>query len=144
MPLSVEERRRRERGYSKKYYEKHKEAVKAYRKAYYYRNKEKESDYQRQWYDKNRGHANALNAKRNTAKRYRLPIWLTKENLKQIKVMYKFASHLSKTTGFKWHVDHIIPLQGKTVSGLHVPENLQIIEESMNIKKNNKFEGIDE
>ena len=39
--LPVEEKRKRERQYSRNYYEKHKEAVKAYRKAYYYRNKEK-------------------------------------------------------------------------------------------------------
>lgn len=140
MSLSDEERKIKERQRSKKYYEKHKEAVKACRRAYYYRNKEKESEYQREWYNKNRGHANALNAKRNTAKKQRLPIWLTENNLKQIKALYKLASSLTKSTGVPWHVDHIIPLQGKNVSGLHVPENLQVIEGTLNIIKNNRYD----
>jgi hypothetical protein len=143
MPLSVEEKKIRQKLRKKKYYEKNKEALKEWRKAYYYRNKEKEAEYQKQWYDKNRGHANALNAKRNTAKKQRLPAWLTEENKKQIKALYMLASSLSKSTGMVWHVDHIIPLQGKNVSGLHIPETLQVILGIENIKKNNKFEEID-
>ena len=50
------------------------------------------------------------------------------------------ATILTKSTGYEWQVDHIIPLQGKNVSGLHVPENLQVIERSMNSKKRNKYE----
>jgi 5-methylcytosine-specific restriction endonuclease McrA len=48
---------------------------------------------------------------------------------------------LNKSTGVQWHVDHIIPLQGKNVSGLHVPENLQVIQGSLNIKKGNRFDN---
>lgn len=54
--------------------------------------------------------------------------------------MYALALHLSETTEHEWQVDHIIPLQGKNVSGLHVPENLQVIERSINSKKRNKYE----
>ena len=143
MPLSDEEKRLRGNQRSKKRYEKNKEAIKAWRRAYYYRNKEKESEYQKQWYDKNRGHANALNAKYNLAKKHRLPAWLTENNKKQIKAMYVLASSLTKSTGMSWHVDHIIPLQGKNVSGLHIPENLQVIPAIENIKKRNKFEEKD-
>jgi hypothetical protein len=44
--------------------------------------------------------------------------------------------------GFSWHVDHKIPLRGESVSGLHVPWNLQVIPGAENMSKNNKFVGV--
>lgn len=54
----------------------------------------------------------------------------------EIQGLYDFCRIFS---GFE--VDHIIPLNGKTVSGLHVPENLQVLKISDNRRKGNKFEG---
>jgi hypothetical protein len=52
---------------------------------------------------------------------------------------YKLAALLTKLTGQKWEVDHIIPLQGTNVSGLHVPSNLRAIRAFDNRSKYNRF-----
>lgn len=51
---------------------------------------------------------------------------------------YDLCKLREKVTGFSWHIDHIIPLNGKTVSGLHVWNNLQVIPASVNLSKGNK------
>lgn len=61
------------------------------------------------------------------------PKWLTKLELAAIKSNYNFAKIFGKT------VDHIIPLQGKDISGLHVPWNLQILTLEENGRKGNKW-----
>lgn len=45
----------------------------------------------------------------------------------------------NQSTGIEWHVDHIIPLKGKEVSGLHIWSNLQVIPKIINLKKGNKL-----
>ena len=79
-------------------------------------------------------------AKRRSIKTQRTPSWLTEDDHWMIKQTYEFAALRTKMFGFKWHVDHIVPLQGNFVSGLHVPWNLQVIPAVENISKHNKFE----
>lgn len=50
---------------------------------------------------------------------------------------YHLASLRTKATGFRWHVDHIVPLQSKLVCGLHVENNLQVVPASVNLRKSN-------
>ena len=86
----------------------------------------------------NKGKINALVAARKKIIKQRTPAWLTIDDKWLIKEIYEFAALRTKLFGFSWHVDHIIPLQGKTVSGLHVPNNLRVIPAVENIKKKNK------
>jgi hypothetical protein len=52
---------------------------------------------------------------------------------------YRLAECRKEITGFDWHVDHIIPLKSKLVSGLHVPTNIQVIPAAMNLRKGDRF-----
>lgn len=83
------------------------------------------------WRQRNKGRIKSYWAKRRAAKLERTPSWA---DLKAISAFYENcpAGH---------HVDHIIPLQGKTVCGLHVLENLQYLPASENQRKFNKLES---
>jgi len=91
------------------------------------------------WAAHNPDKANAIKAKRRASKISRTPPWLTQEHFQAIQAIYKQAKVLSDTTGVLHHVDHIVPLQGLNVSGLHVPWNLQVLTATDNLSKGNKF-----
>jgi hypothetical protein len=79
-------------------------------------------------------------AKHRAAKLQRTPAWLDEDDYWVIAQAYELAALRTKLLGFSWHVDHIMPLKGKLISGLHVPSNLQVIPGLQNIAKNNRFE----
>jgi hypothetical protein len=91
----------------------------------------------RRWASEHPEKKNADTAKRRAAKLQRTPLWLTLTHHKQIDRFYWEAAEVSKIVGEFYHVDHIVPLQGKTVSGLHVPWNLQILPAKENLSKGN-------
>ena len=82
----------------------------------------------------------AYEAARRALKMQRTPAWLTEIDKERIQNEYQLAALQTKITGKPWHVDHIIPLQGELVSGLHVPSNLMAMLGSKNISKHNNFE----
>jgi hypothetical protein len=67
----------------------------------------------------------------------RVPKWNTSDDRWLMAQFYDVARLRTKATGVVWEVDHIIPLRGKEVSGLHVPSNLQVILKSENRAKRN-------
>lgn len=114
----------RSRAISKKYREKHREKELARYTRYNKTNPHKRAAYE---------------AKRRASKRQRTPKWLTESQLKEIDFFYSHARECTMLTGDPYHVDHIVPINGENVSGLHVPWNLQVLPADINIAKSNKF-----
>jgi hypothetical protein len=76
--------------------------------------------------------------KRKVAKLQRTPFWLNDGQLFEMECIYKYCAAL-RLIGFDYEVDHIVPLQGRSVSGLHAPWNMQILTASENASKGNRF-----
>jgi len=105
---------------------------------WYANNKEYRQAYRRKHYLDNKGAYNASVALRRSVKLKATPSWLTQAQLNDITKIYKACTRVSESTGKTHHVDHIVPLQGHNVCGLHVPWNLAILPASMNLSKHNK------
>lgn len=102
-------------------------------------NPERTAAMYRNWADRNRDKVNAKWMQRYASKKHRTPAWLTDDDHWMIEQAYDIAAKRKEAFGFDWHVDHIVPLHGKTVSGLHVPWNLQVIPALLNQQKSNHF-----
>lgn len=88
------------------------------------------------WRKANSGKVVAYTRARQAAQLQRTPSWA---NQSAIAAIYEEAAKVSRETGKKHHVDHIIPLRGKTVCGLHVESNLRIIPASENLRRPRVF-----
>jgi len=124
--------------YDKAYYEANREKAAARNRAWYEANKDKIAAYDKAWQEANKDKVAAKDAKRHAAKLKRTPPWLTQEHHDQITSIYAERVRLTQETGVVHHVDHILPLQGKNVCGLHVPWNLRVIPAEDNLRKSNK------
>ena len=118
---ATERSKERRRKYFSDYYQRHPEKLRAYNKA-----------------NRTKNHSThiACVKARSLRKRHAVPPWA---DMAAIRSLYETARRMTVETGIKHHVDHIIPLSGKTVCGLHVQGNLRVIEGAENMRKHNAF-----
>jgi hypothetical protein len=102
-------------------------------------NRDRHNETNRSWWAQNKPKRASYQAKRRAALLQRTPKWLTEDDLWIIDEAYELAALRTKMLGFPWHVDHVIPLQGRNVSGLHTPANLQVIPGAENVRKHNHW-----
>lgn len=125
---------------SKKWTEDNKERQQYLTKRYYENNRDKVLEQATQWQKDNPAKVNARNRARRKLIENATPPWADWDKIVDV---YEECTKLCEDTGEEHHVDHIIPLQGKLVCGLHVHTNLQILTAEENLTKSNKF-NIDE
>ncbi|MFZ2540858.1 MAG: hypothetical protein WAW75_03670 [Gallionella sp.] len=84
-------------------------------------------------------HRDAANSSRKRAAKINaIPKWFGELDELIIQEAHSLAKQRTKVTGFKWHVDHEVPLQSKLVCGFHIGCNIQVIPASTNISKGNR------
>ena len=136
---------------AKEYRQRTKQRILDYAVEYRARNAEQRAEYNRQHrldnaehykeyrkrYLQEKPHINAAyQATRRAIKIKATPEWV---DYQEIKAMYAERDRVREETGIEHHVDHIIPLQGENVCGLHVPWNLQVITAEENLRKSNRL-----
>jgi hypothetical protein len=95
--------------------------------------------YRNAWKLNNPTQVKASTTARKRKHRQATPKWLTSKQKAEIRQLYEMAINMTKTTGEQYVVDHIVPLRGNEVCGLHVPWNLRVITQEENLLKSNKL-----
>jgi 5-methylcytosine-specific restriction endonuclease McrA len=95
--------------------------------------------YRKSWKLNNQDQVLADNKLRRRKHREATPPWITRKQKSEIRQLYQIAITMSRTTGERYVVDHIVPLRSEVVCGLHVPWNLRVITQEENLKKSNKI-----
>lgn len=93
-------------------------------------------EYQKRYYEENRHLWTEKSARRNRALQQATPAWA---DFKAIRAVYRACMKLTDETGQRHEVDHIVPLRGRNVCGLHVEHNLRIVTLRDNRVKGNKL-----
>lgn len=124
------------RSRDKKYYNSNKDAIQIKQLNYRNLHREELRQYACEWRRNNPIYSKIKSMERKFHIKQATPSWVNKSKLYEI---YKNRLDISNETGIVHHVDHIYPVRGEFVCGLHVPENLQIISAAENMKKSNKY-----
>lgn len=90
-------------------------------------------------YVRNKHVYRARDMRRIAVERCAVPAWLTRAHFDLMKATYRQVQELTHSTGIPHEVDHIVPLLGKTVRGLHVPWNLRVVPREVNRNKSNRL-----
>jgi hypothetical protein len=131
-------RKERQKAYYARWKAQNKDKIEAAQRRHYETNRQEIIMRARKWGAAHPAMMNAQRMKRISAQLRRTPKWADHEKIKEI---YREAAAMRQILGIKVHVDHVIPLRGRTVSGLHVHENLQVIPAKENSLKSNRFFG---
>lgn len=100
---------------------------------------EAKREYRNTWKANNKTQIRADTKARRRKHREATPKWLLRKQRSEIRQIYQIAITMTQTTGEQYVVDHIVPLRGEEVCGLHVPWNLRVITQEENLKKSNKL-----
>jgi len=117
-------------------YEKNKEAINKKKKDYYAKNRERLSAARKLWLKENKARILHLNALRKKRVKRATPLWADRALILDV---YRLAERLTLETGIPHHVDHIVPIAGQNVCGLHVHYNLRPLPWVDNLRKKNSF-----
>lgn len=126
------------RGYCHAYKQRNKEIIADRSKLYVQQNPETRKASTKAYRDKHKAEGAEYVRRRQAKLSQRTPSWLSQDDVWMMREAYKLAKIRSDMFGFSWHVDHIFPLHGRNVSGLHVPTNLQVISAKENLQKSNR------
>jgi hypothetical protein len=99
------------------------------------KNPEKKRQNDKTWIEANKARSHSLKAKYRAARRQACPPWVDDAHMAKIHDIYRLRRELTDKTGTVYEVDHIVPLQGKTVCGLHVWWNLRVIPKEENNRR---------
>lgn len=125
--------------YNKDYYLNNKEKITTLSLEYRQRTKNKKAEYDKVYRNLNAAKLNSNKAKYRAAKISKTAKWDLDFTEFVCEEAFELAKLRKNLFGFDWEVDHVIPLQGKEVSGLHVWNNLAVIPASLNAAKGNKY-----
>lgn len=133
------ENKKRANENSKRWRQENPERSKELIKLWEQKNKERVRELNKAWKKANKHKVNANTRMRQAAKLNATPPWLNEDHKFMLEEIYELRDLRTQATGVVHHVDHIVPLRGAEVCGLHVPWNLQVIPASANIRKGNSY-----